>query len=143
MKIIEITGLFNKFKDEVLTEFTLRRLSSEEKERYIKMYQKWRELIKDQKPTADKAKEIKATRKEMMQIEDTVTYKQIINLRKKANEVLRSKDGRLVQLEAIEATIQKEIASKIGMGLFMSAQKKMDLAREIRKNYADKIKEIN
>lgn len=57
--------------------------------------------------------------------------------------MIRSKDSRLVNLEAVEASIQKEIAAKIGMGLFMSAQRKMEIAREIRKKYVEDIKQIN
>lgn len=75
LKIVEIIGLFNKFKDEVLTEFVVRRLTSDEKDKYIKTYLRWRDLSKDQKPTVERAKETKSVRKEMKEIENAVTYK--------------------------------------------------------------------
>lgn len=79
---MELIGRFNQFKDEALIDVQVNRLTPEEKESYLSWYTTWAGLCQDKKPIPEKLKQIEKLRAEMKQIESTVTYRQIINLRK-------------------------------------------------------------
>ena len=85
LRTVEVIGHFNEFKDGVLGDFCMRKLTADDKKTYIDNYMAWLQLSRGKKDN-DKAKssQIQAKHEAMRQIEDEVHHDVIVVIRKSA-----------------------------------------------------------
>ena len=95
LRVLEIIGFFNEFKEGALAKFYQNNFTSEEALEYEKMYSKWRALEESQK---DVASEIRA---KMKGLEEDRDYEKIIEIRQKGVNKLKSRETKENDMAAL------------------------------------------
>lgn len=78
----------------------------------------------------------------MREIEDLTTDTKIIEIRRIGVEMQKEKERLKKAINGIEAEISREIFAKVGYGIIMSHQQKIDIGIETRNKYEDQLTEL-
>lgn len=129
LRVIELIGFFIEFSRAATMRFSTNRMTPDEVEEYIVLYQEWH-CIREDKDQEELAKEL---RSQMYELEkDHACYPTLIELRQRAQQKIKSKAGEQQKLAELEAEIQKEIRRKTGLGWFTSQAAKQAIEAAVR-----------
>lgn len=136
LKTLEIIGFFNEFTEGALAGFHSRRLTDDEAEEYLQLYQEWHCLVQEPKPKEPQKRRIQALREDMLAIEkDVVAQTEIIDIRQVALKKIENQEGRVKELEELEQQIKKAIGAKVGFGWFTGQEEKQTIEEEVRASF--------